>query len=85
VTPFRFLDGNAVAGALYEIFGREMTAEFGACLDCGGVNQFGELVVYVSSPGHVLRCPDCGAVLLVIVVEPDGYHVTVESLQATGL
>jgi uncharacterized Zn finger protein len=85
VTPDRFLDGNAVAGALYEIFGREMTDESGACLDCGAVNRFGALIVYVSSPGHVLRCPDCGAVLLVIVVEPDGYHVTVESLQATGI
>ena len=62
MTPARFLDGNAVAGALFEIFGREMTAESGTCLDCGAVNRFGELVVYVSAPGHVLRCPDCGAV-----------------------
>ena len=69
MTPDLYLDGNALGGVLYEVFGREMTADEGTCLDCG----------------HVLRCPDCGAVLLVIVVEPDGYHVTVESLQAPGL
>ncbi len=79
------LDGNALGGVLIDIFGHEMTDTEGTCLDCGAVHQFGALIVYVASPGYVLRCPSCGAVLLVIVVEPDGYHITVESLQAPGL
>ncbi len=76
------LDGNALGGVLIEVYGQEMTDREGSCLDCGAVNPFGALVAYVSAPGHVLRCPGCGAVLLVIVPEPDGYHVTIESLQA---
>ena len=85
MTPDLYLDGNALGGVLYEVFGREMTADEGTCLDCGAVHQFGALIAYIAAPGHVLRCPSCSAVLLVIVVEPDGYHITVESLQAPGL
>ena len=77
------LDGNALGGMLIEIFGHEMTDAEGTCLDCGAVNQFGALIAYIAAPGYVLRCPSCRAVLLVIV--PDGYHVTVESLQAPSI
>ncbi len=79
------LDGNALGGILFEVFGHDMTATEGSCLDCGAVRPVGALLAYVSAPGHILRCPDCSAVLLVIVAEPDGYHVTIESLQAPGL
>ena len=35
------LDGNAVAGMLAEVFGFEMTAEWGGCAGCGATSQLG--------------------------------------------
>jgi Family of unknown function (DUF6510) len=81
----RHVDGNAMGGVLIEVFGREMTAVEGTCLDCGQVSQFGELVAYLSPHGQVLHCPGCSAVLLVVVVRPDGYEVTIESIQVQDL
>jgi len=61
------LDGNAVGGLLIEAFGREMTAARECCGECGSVRELGALLAYTRGPGEVLRCPDCGCVLLVAV------------------
>jgi predicted RNA-binding Zn-ribbon protein involved in translation (DUF1610 family) len=61
------LDGNAIAGELFEIFGREMTAATGACSSCGATSQVAQLRVYMQAPGAVARCPGCGEVVIVIV------------------
>jgi uncharacterized Zn finger protein len=61
------LDGNAIAGELYEHFGAEMTAARGACRHCGARGQIAELRVYVRAPGAVVRCPNCGNVVIVLV------------------
>lgn len=61
------LDGNAIAGALYEHFGHEMTTVIGACRHCGARAQIAELVVYLRGPGAVARCPSCANVVLVLV------------------
>jgi Family of unknown function (DUF6510) len=63
----RHLDGNAVGGWLIEAFGREMTEAIERCGGCGSVRELGALHAYAGGPGDVLRCPDCGLVLLVIV------------------
>jgi uncharacterized Zn finger protein len=60
------LDGNAVAGQLYEIFGVEMTTATGTCAACGATAPVGAVHVYRSA-GVVLRCPTCGNVLAKIV------------------
>jgi uncharacterized Zn finger protein len=60
------LDGNALAGRLVEIFGRELTTAIGTCANCGAVAQVAELVVYLRAPGTVGRCRSCGAVLMVL-------------------
>jgi hypothetical protein len=60
------LDGNAIGGPLFELFGREMTAVSGTCGHCGSVSRIAELRVYVSGPGTVVRCPTCGEVVLVL-------------------
>jgi hypothetical protein len=39
------LDGNAVAGPLFEYFGTEMTVARGSCAYCGAAAQIGELPV----------------------------------------
>ena len=61
------LDGNAIAGELYELFGIEMTIATGVCGECGAIEQVARLDVYVHAPGTVVRCPHCEAVLMRIV------------------
>jgi len=61
------LDGNAIAGLLYEVFGTEMTVATGVCAYCGNEGPVGELVVYNRAPGTVARCPTCVNVLMVLV------------------
>jgi uncharacterized protein DUF6510 len=61
------LDGNAIAGALFEHFGEEMTTASGTCAHCHNTSLLGELRVYLRAPGAVARCPVCGKVVMVIV------------------
>ena len=61
------LDGNAIAGRLFEYFGSEMTTALGTCTHCGTRAQIAELVVYTRAPGAVVRCRHCGNVVIVLV------------------
>jgi uncharacterized protein DUF6510 len=61
------LDGNAIAGALYEAFGEEMTTRTGICEHCGAIGLLAELRVYTRAPSIVARCPSCANVVLVLV------------------
>ncbi len=61
------LDGNAIAGQLYEYFGMEMTTASGACAHCRTVARIAELSVYLRAPGAVVRCRSCGNVVMVLV------------------
>ena len=60
------LDGNAVGGLLLDVFGVEMTEATAVCAGCGARRYVAELVVYVQAPGTVVRCRDCGAMLMVL-------------------
>jgi uncharacterized protein DUF6510 len=66
------LDGNAIAGELYDVFGAEMTTVTGVCASCGARHQLGEQRVYVRGPGTVVRCKSCTSIVLVLV-EIRGY------------
>ena len=61
------LDGNAIAGALFDAFGTEMTTASGTCATCRTHRRLAELNVYLRGPGMVARCPSCGSVVLVLV------------------
>jgi hypothetical protein len=61
------LDGNAIAGQLYEIFGVEMTVAVGVCAHCGARGVIAESVVFLGGPGTVARCRSCSGVLAVLV------------------
>lgn len=61
------LDGNAIAGALFDYFGAEMTTATGTCAHCGAVAQIAELRVYSRAPGTVVRCGSCGGVVIVVL------------------
>ena len=60
------LDGNAIAGELFEHFGHEMTMADVRCLHCQHISLMAELRVYLKAPGAVARCPTCGEVVMVI-------------------
>jgi len=66
------LDGNAVAGLLQAVFGREMTASMAECANCGNLAELGALMAFTQAPGTVLRCPACKEVMLRIVETPKG-------------
>ena len=66
------LDGNAIAGELYDVFGAEMTTVAGSCASCGARHQLGEQRVYVRGPGTIVRCKSCTFIVLVLV-EIRGY------------
>jgi phage FluMu protein Com len=61
------LDGNAIAGSLFEHFGHEMTMAQVRCSHCQSTTLMAELRVYMKAPGAVARCPACDEVVMVIV------------------
>ncbi|MFL5929251.1 MAG: DUF6510 family protein [Gaiellaceae bacterium] len=61
------LDGNAMAGALFSVFGGEMTPATGVCAHCGATRPVAEVRVYMRGPGIVARCRSCDGILLVLV------------------
>jgi hypothetical protein len=61
------LDGNAIAGALVEHFGHDMTMAQARCSHCQSTSLMAELRVYMKAPGAVARCLVCGEVVMVIV------------------
>ena len=73
------LDGNAVAGALRDVFTTDVTTAIGTCRGCGAAQAVGAVHVYVSA-GIVLRCPHCDNVLLRLV-----QHESHVWLDLTGL
>jgi Zn finger protein HypA/HybF involved in hydrogenase expression len=79
------LDGNAIGGLLAEIFNMEMTAAEGTCGGCGAVNAVGRVDVYVNAPGTVLRCPDCGGVLMRIVHGRGRYWIDLSGIRRLEL
>jgi uncharacterized Zn finger protein len=60
------LDGNAIAGALHEHFGEDMTNAGGICRHCGSASAVAELAVYARAPSAVARCRSCGSVVMVV-------------------
>ena len=65
-----WLDGNAYAGLLAEVFGTEVTTAPRECPSCGLRSALGAHRAYAGA-GVVLRCPGCSAVALRIGVLPD--------------
>jgi DNA-directed RNA polymerase subunit RPC12/RpoP len=83
-TADMMVDGNAVAGALGEVFMPEMTTARIVCESCGSIQPIGAEHGFVHAPGIVLRCRECDGVVLVMTRAPGryiiGFHGTVEIL-----
>jgi ribosomal protein L40E len=69
-----WLDGNALAGHLVEVFGTEMTTVQRVCQSCGARNPVGAHRAYLGASA-VLRCPACSDLALRITTLPDRYIV----------
>jgi hypothetical protein len=79
VTQALWLDGNAIAGLLYEVFGTELTGMPRQCQSCGQVHEIGEHRLYQGA-GKVLRCPNCADVAARIVTAGDRHTVELRGI-----
>jgi ribosomal protein S27E len=75
------LDGNAAGGVLLEVFAHEMTTAMGTCASCGTTAAMATAHVYMGGPGTVLRCPNCGDVLMCIVDAGGDVHLDLSGLR----
>jgi hypothetical protein len=75
------LDGNAIAGSLFEHFGAEMTMVRATCRHCGWTARLAELRIYMRAPGAVARCCNCGKVVMVLVTIRDQPAVDMRYLE----
>lgn len=69
------VDGNAVAGQLQQIFGRDMTTAVARCAGCARDAEMGALMAFTRGPGVVLRCPACDAAVARIVETPSEIYL----------
>ncbi len=67
-----FVDGNALAGPLGEVFAVDVTVAISQCASCGQTDPVAALRVYAKAPGFVARCRSCDAVIMRLVRTPDG-------------
>jgi hypothetical protein len=79
------LDGNAIGGMLYNVFGREMTMAQAECGRCGARGPLAECEVYVGGPGVVVRCCVCHTVVMVLVEVRDVMCVDLGGLRELEL
>ena len=64
---YNYLDGNAAAGDLSNLFAVDVTEAEGQCAHCGAIRRFAQAHLYIGGPGLVARCADCDNVLLRLV------------------
>lgn len=68
---YTFLDGNAAAGELTEIFAFDVTSAVGECAGCGRHAHLADTHVFADAPGMVIRCTHCRNTLIRIVKSPE--------------
>lgn len=79
------VDGNALAGALSIVFGRDVTSSETVCAECGDRHPMAATHVYLRCPGMVMRCPACGAVEIVVTEIRGHLDLHVRSVAAIHL
>ena len=63
-TAERKLDGNAVTGALAELFAVDLVPADCTCAHCGRTGPLAHYDLYADSPALVVRCAGCTGVVL---------------------
>jgi hypothetical protein len=74
------LDGNAAAGELARIFSADITSAESTCGGCGSTHALGSAHLFASA-GYVLRCKDCGYVLMRLVRAPGRLFVELTGIR----
>jgi hypothetical protein len=67
-----FIDGNAAASLLQEIFVLDATTAQIQCASCGFTEPVGSLRLYAAPMGAILRCNHCDCILLRATHTPHG-------------
>ena len=65
-----WVDGNALAGPLHDLFSVDVTAAVGRCVTCGSSATIAQSRLFDHGPGMVARCANCDQVLLRMVRAP---------------
>jgi uncharacterized protein DUF6510 len=63
-TAERRLDGNALTGALAELFAVDLVPADCTCAHCGRTSPLAQYDLYADSPALVVRCVGCSGVVL---------------------
>ncbi|MGP4111464.1 DUF6510 family protein [Streptomyces sp. 4N509B] len=69
--PHSYVDGNALAGPLADVFAVDPTVAWRMCPACRRPSTVAELHVYGPEPGLTARCPGCAALALRVVTQPE--------------
>lgn len=80
--PAQTVDGNAIAGMLWDIFGADVTALVGTCGGCGSFAAFAEAVVELDRHAAIVRCRTCTRTLFTVLQSPEGTSLRVGLLRA---
>jgi hypothetical protein len=76
-----YLDGNAAAGALGDMFAFDVTMAVSTCASCGDPRPVAGLRAYMDAPGIVLRCASCGAAQVRLVRSRDRAWLDLRGIQ----
>ena len=79
------LDGNALGGALAEIFAVDTTAAHVSCVHCTRSGPLAELALYLGGPGMTARCPGCHEVVLRVARTPDRAYLDLRGTIALSI
>lgn len=77
---YDYIDGNAAAGELSNIFAMDVTVAEGQCAHCGATKRFAEAHLYMQAPGVVARCAVCEHVLLRLVNARQGVFLDMRGM-----
>ena len=75
-----FLDGNAAAGPLRDLFSVDLTSATGTCGSCGDAGPVGAVRLFTQAPGLVGRCPGCEEVLFTLVRSEQHTYLSMKGL-----
>lgn len=78
--PRSRVDGNAAAGRLMDVLGRDVTAARGGCLHCGHEARLAEAIAELDGEGVILLCRSCEHTLLTLVATASGELLSVRGL-----
>jgi hypothetical protein len=76
-----YLDGNAAAGELSEVFALEVTEAVATCAGCGMTGELAAVHVYEAPMGTVLRCPGCDSVLMRVAHLGEEIHMEMRGIR----